>query len=184
MRILLPLAALTATPAFAASGPFFSLSNTDFVVTLGFLVFLGILLYFKVPALLMGQLDARAEGIQKDLDEAKALREEAQALLASYERKTKEAQAQAEEIVAAAKAEASAAAEQAKADLEASVARRLSAAEDQIESAQAAAVKEVRDTAISVAVAAAGEVVAKQMTATEANRMIDQSIDDVAAKLH
>lgn len=184
MRFILPVALLTATPAFAAKGPFFSLANTDFVVMLGFLVFIGILVYFKVPAMLTGQLDARADGIQKDLDEAKALREEAQALLASYERKTREAQAQADEIVVAAKADATAAAEQARADLETSVARRLSAAEDQIQSAQNAAVKDVRDTAIAVAVAAAGEVVAKQMTATDANKMIDQSIDQVAAKLH
>ncbi|SDY77587.1 F-type H+-transporting ATPase subunit b [Jannaschia faecimaris] len=184
MRMILPLAALTATPAFAASGPFFSLSNTDFVVTLGFLVFIGILFYFKVPTLLIGHLDARAEGIQKDLDEAKALREEAQALLASYERKTREAQAKADEIVAAAKSEATAAAKQARADLETSVARRMAAAEDQIESAQNAAIREVRDSAITVAIAAAGEVVAKQLTATEANAMIDSSIDQVAAKLH
>lgn len=184
MRYILPVSLLTATPAFAASGPFFSLANTDFVVVIGFLVFVGVVLYFKVPAMLMGQLDARADGIQNDLNEAKALRDEAQALLASYERKTREAQAQADQIVAAAKAEATSAAAQARADLETSVTRRLAAAEGQIESAQNAAVREVRDTAISVAIAAAGEVVAKQMSAADANTMIDQSIETVAAKLH
>lgn len=184
MRFILPIALLTATPAFAAKGPFFSLANTDFVVLLGLIVFVGILLFFKVPAMITGQLDARAKGIQQDLDEAKALREEAQALLASYERKTREAQAQADDIVASAKADATAAAEQAKADLDSSVGRRLAAAEDQIASAQNAAVKEVRDTAVSVAVAAAGEVVAKQMTDDDAGKMIDQSIDQIAAKLH
>ena len=54
---------------------------------------------------------------------------------------------------------------QAKADLETSIARRLAAAEDQIASAEASAVKEVRDQAISIAVAAADQVIAKQMTA-------------------
>ncbi len=184
MRYLLPLT-LAATPAFAASDkPFLSLANTDFVVTIGFLVFIGILVYFKVPALLMGMLDDRAKGIQSDLDEARALREEAQTVLASYERKTREAQEQAEEIVAAAKADAQAAADQARVDLEASVQRRLAAAEDQIESAKAAAIREVRDRAIAVATAAAGEVVAKQMTAAEANALIDTSIETVSAKLH
>lgn len=184
MRYLLPLT-LVATPAFAASDkPFFSLANTDFVVTIGFIVFIGILVYFKVPALLMGMLDDRAKGIQSDLDEARALREEAQTLLASYERKTREAQEQAEEIVAAAKADAQAAADQARVDLDASVQRRLAAAEDQIESAKAAAIREVRDRAIAVATAAAGEVVAKQMTAAEANALIEKSIETVSAKLH
>lgn len=183
LRYALPLTFL-ATPALAAKGPFFSLANTDFVVTIGFLIFVGVILYFKVPPMLMGMLDDRAEGIRKDLDEAKALREEAQSLLASYEKKTREAQDMAAEIVTAAKAEAEAAAEQARADLETSVARRLAAAEDQIESARGSAVREVRDQAIAVATAVAGEVVAKQMSATDANKLIDQAIEQVGAKLH
>ena len=186
MRSLIALALTfgAASPALAASGPFFSMSNTNFVVLLGFLLFVGILVYAKVPGMLGGQLDKRAEGIQSDLDEARALREEAQTLLASYERKHKEVQEQADRIVAAARVDASAAADQAKADLEVSIARRLAAAEDQITSAQAAAVKDVRDQAITIAIAAADLVIAKQMTATEANKLIDAAISDVDAKLH
>ncbi len=129
MRVFLTtaVASLAATPALAAKGPFFSLGNTDFVVLLGLLVFLGVLVYFKVPGLLGGMLDKRAEGIQADLDEARQLREEAQTLLASYERKQKEVKDQAERIVATAKEEAAAAGIQAKLDLERSVARRLAA---------------------------------------------------------
>ncbi|MEM6308156.1 MAG: ATP F0F1 synthase subunit B, partial [Pseudomonadota bacterium] len=78
---------LMASPAFAAGGPFFSLANTDFVVTLGFLAFIGILVYFKVPGMITKMLDDRAEGIKSELEEAKSLREEAQALLTSYEKK-------------------------------------------------------------------------------------------------
>ncbi|MEX0318471.1 MAG: F0F1 ATP synthase subunit B [Ruegeria sp.] len=182
--LALILTAGAASPALAASGPFFSLGNTDFVVLLGFIVFIAVLFYFKVPGLIGGALDKRAEGIQSELDEARALREEAQTLLASYERKQREVQEQASAIVAAAKEDAGLAAEQAKADLETSIARRLAAAQDQIASAEASAVKEVRDQAISVAVAAANAVLAKQMTATQANQLIDAAIADVDAKLH
>lgn len=186
MRNLLALilTAGAASPAFAASGPFVSLSNTDFVVTLGFLLFIAVLVYFKVPSMIGGALDNRAEGIQSELDEARALRDEAQALLASYERKQREVQDQAAAIVAAAKEDASRAAEQAKVDLEASIARRLAAAEDQIASAESAAVKEVRDQAISIAVSAASEVISKQMSAAEANKLIDNAIGEVGTKLH
>ena len=140
--IALPLI-LTASPALAASGPFFSLANSNFVVLIAFLLFIGVLAYLKVPALLGNMLDKRAEGIRDELDEARALREEAQAVLASYERKQREVQEQADRIVAQAEAEAKAAAEQARADIKTSVARRLAAAKDQIASAEAAAVKEV-----------------------------------------
>jgi F-type H+-transporting ATPase subunit b len=185
MRKIAILIALTAgTPAFAASGPFFSLGNTDFIVTLGFLLFIAVLFYFNVPTLLIGMLDKRADGIKSELDEARALREEAQAILSSYERKQKEVQAQADRIVAQAKEEAALAAEQAKSDLQKSIERRMVAADEQIALAEANAVKEVRDTAARVAIAAAKDVIAQQMTAAEGNKLIDDSIADVGARLH
>jgi F-type H+-transporting ATPase subunit b len=188
MRRLLavsPLAVLAATPALAAADkPFFSLKNTDFVVLLAFLLFIGILVYFKVPRLIGGLLDKRALQIRAELDEARALREEAQALLASYEKRTREASAQAERIVRQAREEARLLAEEARAALEATVARRLRAAEEQIASAEAAAIREVRDRAIQVAVAAAGDAIAGAMTPEDARRLIDGAIGEVAAKLH
>ena len=178
------LALLGAPPAFAASGPFFSLGNTDFVVLLAFLLFIAVLFYFKVPSLIGGMLDKRAEGIQTEIEEARKLREDAQSLLASYERKQKEVQEQADRIVATAKQEAVAAGEQAQADLAKSVERRLAAAEEQIDSAQSAAIKEVRDQAIQIAIAASRDIIGKQMTATDGNKLIDDGIAQVDAKLH
>lgn len=177
-------AVMLASPAFAASGPFFSLRNTDFVVLIAFLVFIGILVYFKVPAMMMKMLDGRAEGIQTELEEARKLREDAQTLLASYERKQKEVQEQANRIVASAKDEAAAASKQAQADLAVSVERRLAAAQEQIGSAEAAAIKEVRDQAVLIAVAASRDIIGKQMTATDGNKLIDEGIAQVDAKLH
>ncbi|MFL4469898.1 F0F1 ATP synthase subunit B [Tateyamaria armeniaca] len=175
---------LIASPALAAKGPFFSLANTDFIVLIAFILFIGVLVYFKVPGMLSKMLDDRSSGIQSELDEARALRDEAQTLLASYERKHKEVQDQADRIVAQAKADAEAAADQARSDLERSIERRIASAEDQIASAQAGAIKEVRDQAIVVAVAAAREVIAEQMTAADANKLVDDAISQVDAKLH
>jgi len=185
MRKLATLLALTsATPAFAASGPFVSLGNTDFIVLMAFILFVLVLFYFKVPSMIGGMLDKRADDIKSELDEARALREEAQTILASYERKQKEVQAQADRIVESAKDEAKLAAEAAKEDLKNSIARRLAAAEDQIASAEAAAVKEVRDQAITVAIKASSAIVASQMTAAQGNALIEAAVKDVEAKLH
>ena len=103
-KLLTFTAVLAASPALAASknpfsAEFYKLSNTDFIVAISFLLFLGVLFYFKVPAMIGGLLDKRAEGIKSELDEARALREEAQSLLASYERKQREVQEQADRIV-------------------------------------------------------------------------------------
>ncbi|MGR3436663.1 MAG: F0F1 ATP synthase subunit B [Shimia sp.] len=180
---------LAAGPALAAtknpfSPDFYSLSNSDFIVLIAFLVFMGVLVYAKVPSLIAKQLDDRADTIRRELDEAKALREEAKALLASFERKHKDVQGQADEIVANARTSAEAAAEQAKADIARSVERRLATAKDQIASAEAAAVKSVRDEAVTVAVGAARDVLAKGMDPAQADALIDRSIETIDAKLH
>ena len=188
--IIAPVAALVTLPLHAAEEgytpgyDFTSLFNTDFVVLIGFLLFLAILFYFNVPAMLGGLLDKRAEGIRAELDEARALREEAQTLLASFERKQREVAEQSERIVAQARADAEAAAASAKDDLERSIARRLAAAEDQIASAEQKAVRAVRDRAVEVAVGAAADLIAARMGAAEAGEMIDRSIDVVKARLN
>lgn len=182
-RLSIPLA-LSASPALAAEGPFFSLSNSEFVVTIAFLAFVALIVYLKVPGRVLGMLDARAVAIKAEIDEARALREEAKSILATYERRQKEVQEQAERIVSSAREEALAAAKQAKEELKRSIARRLASATDQIASAEAAAIRQVREQAVTVAVAAAGDVLAKQMTAEAAAASIDDAIVQVEARMH
>ena len=182
--LMIPLFTVLASPAMAATGPFFSLRNTNFIVLMAFILFIAILMYMKIPSKIGAMLDARADAIRSDLDEARALREEAQTLLASYERKQKEVQEQADRIVANARTEAERSAEASKDDIEASIARRLASAEEQLESARAAAIKDVQNRAVTVAVAAAKDVIASQMNAVRANSLIDESIATVKAKMH
>ncbi|HHX91592.1 MAG TPA: F0F1 ATP synthase subunit B [Paracoccus sp.] len=188
MKLRLALmASLAAGPALAAppaGKPFFSLYNTDIVVALGFLVFVGILVYFKVPQLITGLLDKRADTIRDELEEARTLREDAQELRASFERKQVEVKEQAERIVAKAREDAELAAQQARADLEVSIARRLKAAEDQIASAESDALREVRNRAVTVAITAAADLIARNLSADQAAKLVDDSIKTVEARLH
>lgn len=175
-----------ASPAFAAveGKPFFSLYNTDLVVLIGFLIFVGILVYFKVPGKISVLLDARAVTIRSELDEARRLREEALELNASFERKQAEVKSEAALIVERAKTDAQLVAEQTKSEIEASIARRLKAAQDQIASAEANAVRDVRNMAVSVAIAAAGDVLSKQMDAAQSDALFKQALSTAQEHLH
>lgn len=183
-KLIAPMFALLATPALAAGGPFFSLRNTNFVVLLSFIVFVAILIKVDAWGKIAALLDARGKRISAELAEARALRDEARALLDSYTAKQQEMIAQSERIVATAKDEASAAATQAKADLALSIQRRLAAAQEQIASAEATAIRQVRERAVAVAVAVAGDILSKQSTAESAAASIDSAIAQVETKLH
>lgn len=187
IRLSAILLAASAAPALAQAYdpyPFFSLRNTDLIVFLGFVIFVGILIYFGVPGMITALLDKRAEDIRRDLAEARRLREEAQELRASFERKRAEVKGQAERIVERARADAELAAKQARADLEFSIQRRLKAAEEQIASAEAAALREVRNRAVGVAVAASAELIAANLSRADTKRLIEDSIQTVSARLH
>lgn len=177
---------LMTAPAVAAveGKPFFSLYNTDIVVLLGFLIFSGILVYFKVPGKIMELLDARAVTIRNELDEARRLREEALELNAAFERKQAEVKEEAARIVERAKSDAQIAADQTKAEIEASIARRLKAAEDQIASAEATAIRDVRNMAVSVAIAAAGDVMRKNMDEAQNDALFKQALSAAQDRLH
>ena len=183
-KFLLAIALTIPSPSFAASGPFFSLNNTDFVVTVAFVLFVAVLLYLKVPSIVTKMLDDRSKGIQSELDEARSLREEAQSLLASYERKQQEISEQSERIISNEKDEATAAAAQAKKDLSVSIERRIAAANDQISSAQAAAIREVRNKAITIAISAVEEVISSNIDSKQSSELIDSAVKEVEEKLH
>lgn len=147
-------------------------------------VFIGLIIYLKVPGMISKSLDDRANKISDELDEARKLREEARALLADYQGKRKEAEKEAEEIVAAAKREAAALADDAAKKTAEFVKRRTALAEQKIEQAEASALAEVRASAVDVAVAAAEQIIAGKVTGATANSLIKSGIQEVKSKLN
>lgn len=158
--------------------------DATFWALIALIIFLAILAYLKVPAMVSGSLDKRAESIRKELEEARELREEAQQLLAEYQRKRREAEQEAEEMVAAAKREAKTIVAEAKSKTEEYIARRAALAEQKIALAERDAVNEVRARAVDVAVAAAGSILAEKVDGTVSGRLFDNSLKEVKSKLN
>ncbi len=147
-------------------------------------VFTGIIIKAGVPGMIAAALDKRAKTIEDELDQARRLREEAQALLAEYQRKQREAESEAEEIVTLAKREAEAMEKDATVKIQDYVARRTKQAEERIAQAESMAVAEVKGAATDVAVKAAQSILAKQMDGKAGKSLLAESIKEVGAKLN
>ncbi len=156
----------------------------EFWVAVSFVAFLLILLYYKVPAMIGKMLDERAEGIRKELDEARRLREEAQRLLADYQQKHRNAGQEAEAIVEQARREAESFAHETRAGLKDTLERRTRLAEDKIARAEAQAVDEVRAAAVELAVAAAEKILREKAAGAGGTALIDQGIRDLKGRLN
>lgn len=158
--------------------------DATFWAMIGLFLFLAILAYFGVPGLIGNALDARAERIRHDLDEARRLRDEAQQLLAEYQRKRKEAEQEAGDIVAAAKREAEMLVSEAKQKTDDYVARRTALAEQKIAQAERDAVAEVRGRAVDIAVEAAGKVLADKVDSGKDASLFKSALAEVKARLN
>lgn len=174
-----PLFLLAAEGAEHATPKAFGLDATVYV-SIAMLVFIGILVWKKVPAMITASLDAKIATIRKQLDEAEQLRSEAEALKAEYTAKIAGADVEAAQIRARAESEAAALAAKAKADTTALIARRKKMAEDRIGAAEAAALAEVRAAAAYAATEAAAILIAAKHDADADKALIDTAIKALA----
>lgn len=158
--------------------------DATFWSLIGLIIFFAVLAYFGVPGMIGKSLDARAEHIRNDLDEARRLRDEAQQLLAEYQRKRKEAEQEAQDIVTAAKREADMLLEEAKQKTDDYVGRRTTLAEQKIAQAERDAVAEVRGRAVDIAIEAAGKILGDQAGSAKDANLFKASLDEVKAKLN
>ena len=157
--------------------------DPTFWVAIGFLI-LAVLavVYGRKP--ILAALDARVDAVKTSLDEAASLREEAQQLLAEYQRKQRDAVKETEAMVERAKEEAERIAKEGAENLEATLKRREELAMEKIAQAEADAVREVRAMSVEIAVDATRALIAGKMDGSRADALVDQAITDLSQKLH
>ena len=153
-------------------------------VAVAFVLFLALLIYLGAHRRIIDGIDKRQARIKSELDEAVRLREEAKAVLAEFERKGREAEAEAAAIISSAKAEAERLAIEAKARMEDFVVRRTKMAETKIAQAEAQALADVRAAAADTAVAAAEKILGAAAKGTVAENLLAQGIEDLKKKFN
>jgi F-type H+-transporting ATPase subunit b len=158
--------------------------EAEFWVAVAFINFVGVLGYFGAHRRLVNSIDDRRDRIEAELDEARRLKAEAEALLATYRRKHQEAEREAQTIIASAKAEAERLAGEAEAKIEEFVVRRTKMAESKIAQAEAQALADVRSAATEVAVAAAEAILTHSVKGKVADDLLAKGIADLKAKLN
>ena len=159
------------------------LQDAEFWTGLALLVFLGLMLVLGVHKAAAKALDSKAVKIQADLDEAKQLREEAQALLGSLKAQREQTEKLAAEMMANAKAEAKRLEVEAKAKLEEQIKRREELAERRISNAEAQATAEVKAAAADLAAQMAEGVLAARIAGAKSDPLVDAAVGQLAEKL-
>ncbi|SEP67247.1 F-type H+-transporting ATPase subunit b [Faunimonas pinastri] len=155
-----------------------------FWALMGLVVFIGILVFMKIPGKMNKALDDRSAKIRDQLNEAQRLREEAQQLLAEYQRRREQAEIEARNLVEQAQREAAALAAEAQTKMAEYVERRTRAVEQRIAQAESQAIAEVRSRAVDLAAQAAASIVAEKAQGPVGTQLIDNSIAAVGTNLN
>ena len=159
-------------------------SDPTFWVAVAFFLFFGLIFWKKVPGMIAKSLDERADKIKAQLEEARTLKEEAQVLLAQYQRKHRDAEKEAEAMLELAREEAELFAKDAEKNLTASFERQLKATGEKISQAESEAVKEVKSAAAAAALGAASEILGNQLKTGKHTKLIDDAIKDLDKRLN
>ncbi|MBO66233.1 MAG: F0F1 ATP synthase subunit B [Actinobacteria bacterium] len=159
------------------------ISISTFWVAIAFVVFI-IAVFKPLRGAMTGALDDKIAQIRNEVEEAQRLREEAQSTLASYQLKQRDAAQEVEAMMEQAKAEAEAHSKSAEAALKAMLKRQEQSASEKIQQAEAAAVQEIRDRAVTVALAATVSLLEEKLSGASGDALIDDAIKTLPDRLH
>ena len=180
LQITLPAFALSYGVSYAAgSKKLISLNNTDFVVLISFLIFVGVLVYFKVPSIVGAFLDKRSNDIQNEIERAGEILEEAKKILSSIEAdhiKTSETIGQ---MVQSAKSRAGDDEEKAKKNIEELMRNKLISAEGQVLSSERKILEEIEGRAIDLSIEKVRMKLSKSLSSSDYNNQFDLSIKSI-----
>jgi F-type H+-transporting ATPase subunit b len=158
------------------------IQNAEVWVAIGLLIFVGVLIAAKVPAMAMAALDARGIKIKAELDEAVRLREEASGLLNQIKAQRLETEKLAAEILASAHTEAERLRAEAKTKLAESIKRRQELAERKIAIAEAQAAADVKAAAADLAAQIAEQVLTTRVKSLKSDPLVDAAVSQLAGR--
>ena len=179
LPILLALALSPGVSNAAGSKKMFSLDNTDFVVLISFLIFVGVLVYFKVPSIIADFLDKRSDNIQNEIEKASEVLEEAKKILSSIESDHIKTTETIKQMVTTAKARAREEEEKAKKYIEELMKNKLISAEGQIKSSEGKVLREIEQRAIDLSIEKVKVSLSKSLSGSDYEKHFDASINSV-----
>ena len=180
LQIMLPAFGLSFGVSYAAgSKKIISLDNTDFVVLISFLIFVGVLVYFKVPSIVGAFLDKRSNDIQNEIEKASEILEEAKKILSSIEADHIRTSETIGRMVQTAKSRAGDEEETAKKNIEELMKNKLISTEGQVMSNERKILEEIEGRAIDLSIEKVRMKLSKSLSSSDYDNQFDASIQSI-----
>jgi len=144
-----------------------------------FIIFVAIAIYLKAPSMIGKLLDEQIQRVKKELSDAIELKEEANALLAEYERKKEDAEKEVEIIIANAKERAKNYEQSALAKSEEIIKRQEAQSIEKINQAEIQAMSKIRKSIIEKSIDSAEKLVSEKISSKKSDQIFTDSLKDL-----
>ncbi len=148
-------------------------------VLIAFIIFVILALVAKAPSMIAKILDSEINKIKDELDSARKLKEDANSLLADYERKVQNAQDEVEKILDQAKATAKNHDESAQKKVEEYIKRSEQQSIEKIAQAEKMALSKVNQEIVSNSIKVAEKIISENITEDNSKKLFSQSVQQI-----
>ena len=157
--------------------------DATFWVSISFLIFIGVLIYFKIPQKVVNALNESIDTIKSEVDNAESLKEESKNILSEYEKKISNAKNEVKEMIEAAMEEADKTVLKTNEDLHAQMENRKKNTEDRIKQMKNQALKDIKNASVKISIQAVEVLLKNSLDKNKLNKIFDTSIEDTKSVL-
>ena len=157
--------------------------DATFWVTISFFIFLGVLIYFKVPQKIKEILEQNILNIKNQISEAEKLKEDAKNILAEHEKKISNSKDEVKEMINKANEEAEKNVTRVSMEFHNSMENRKKNAEERIKQLKNQAIKDIKNASVFMAIKSVEKLIKNSLDKSKLDKIYSSSIDETKLAL-
>ena len=157
--------------------------DATFWVSISFFIFLGVLIYFKIPQKVISVLDESINSIKNEIDDAENLKEESKNILSEYEKKISNAKIEVKRMINEATEEADKNVLKTNEEFHTQMENRKKNSEDRIKQMKNQALRDVKNASVTISIQAVEVLLKNSLDKNKLNKIFDLSLENTKSAL-
>jgi F-type H+-transporting ATPase subunit b len=157
--------------------------DATFWVAVSFFIFLGVLIYFRIPQKITNNLSDSINKIKTEVDDAESLKDESKVILSDYEKKISNAKAEIKKMVDAASDDADRNVLKTNEEFHVQIENRKKSTEDQIKQMKNQALKDIKNASVKISIQAVEVLLKNSLDKNKLNKIFTSSIEETKSAL-
>ncbi len=157
--------------------------DATFWVMISFFVFVGLLIYFKIPQKIKTTLDENIINIQKQLDEADKLKEDAKNILTEHEKRISNSKVEVKDMISKANEEADKNVIKTNQDFHNLMDTRKKNAEERIKQLKNQVLKDIKNASVKIAIESVEKLIKNSLDKSKLDKIYNSSLEETKLAL-